>query len=86
MLEEMFCMENDVIAALQTLLMYFTGEGLSKTVGENVSEILSQVKALSERLDEVKQLLIEYPTYILQGLTKCSVAEFTGPFELLLNT
>ena len=70
-------MENDVIAALQTLLMYFTGEGLSKTVGENVSEILSQVKALSERLAEFKKLTLEAPTYILQGLTKCSVAEFT---------
>ena len=34
---------------------------------------------------EVKQLSLEAPTYILQGLTKCSVAEFTAPFELLLN-
>ena len=56
-----------------------------KTVGENVSEILEQVKAVSEGLAEVNQIPIEAPKYILQGLTKFSVAEFMGPFELLLN-
>ena len=85
MLEKMFCMTNNVVAALQTFLKKFSEEVLSKTVGENVSEISAQVKAVSERLTEVKQLPLEDPTYILQGLTKCSVAEFTGPFKLLLN-
>ena len=50
-----------------------------------MSDILAQVKAVSERLAEIKQLSLEAPTYILQGLTKCSVAEFTRPFDLLLN-
>ena len=48
-------------------------------------EILAQVKAVSKLLAEVNQLPLEAPTYIIQGLTKCSVAKFTGPFKLLLN-
>ena len=85
MLDEMFYMMNNFVAALQTFLNNFSGEGLLKTIGENVSDISAQVKAVSGRLAEVNQLLLEAPTYILQGLTKCSVAEFTGPFELLIN-
>ena len=50
-----------------------------------MSEVLAQVKALSRRLAEVNQLPLEGHMYILQGLTKCSFAEFTGTFELLLN-
>ena len=74
MLDKIFCMTNDVLAALQNFLKVFAEEGLSNTVGENVSEILAQVKAVSERSAQVKQLPLEAPTYILQGLTKCSVA------------
>ena len=50
MLDEMFCMNNDVVAALQTSLKNFSEEGLSKTVGKNVSEISAQVKAVSWRI------------------------------------
>ena len=81
----MFCMTKDVVAALQTFLKNFSEEGLSKAVGENVSDISAQVKTLSESLTEVNQLQIESPSYILQGLTKGSIAEFTRPFKLLLN-
>ena len=81
----MFYMTNDVVAALQTFPKNFALEVLSKTVGENVLEISAQIKAVSGRLSEVNQLPLEAPTYILQGLTKLSVAEFTGPFEMLLN-
>ena len=73
------------MAALQNFLKKFAEEGLSKKVGENVSDISAQVKAVIRRLAEVNQLSQEAPTYIIQGLTKCSIAEFTGPFELLLN-
>ena len=85
MLDDMFCMKNDVVSALKTFLKNFSEEGLSKTVGENVSEISAQVKAVSGRLAEVNQLPLEAPMYILQGLTKCPVAEFMGPFNLLIN-
>ena len=81
----MFCMTKDVVAALQTFLKSFSEEDILKTVRENVSEILAQVKAVRERLTGVNQIPLEDPTYILQGLNKCSVDEFTGPFELLLN-
>ena len=39
MLDKMFCMTNDVVAALQTFLKNFYEEGLLNTVGENVSDI-----------------------------------------------
>ena len=73
-------MTNDVVPALQTFLKTFVEEVLSKTVGDNVSEASANIKAVSERLSEVNQLPIEAPTYVLQGLTKCSVPEFTGLF------
>ena len=65
MLDDMFCMMNDVVAALKTFLKIFAEEGLSKTVGENVLEISAQVKAVIRRLFEVNQLPLEAPTYIL---------------------
>ena len=50
-----------------------------------MSEASAKVKAVSERLSEANQPPLEAPTYVLQGLTKCSVPELTGPFELMLN-
>ena len=50
-----------------------------------MSEATEHIKAVSERLLEMNQLPLEVPTYFLQGLTKCSVPDFTGPFELILN-
>ena len=43
-------------------------------------EAAAHIKSVSERLSEVNQLPLEVPTYVLQGLTKCSVPEFTGLF------
>ena len=37
MLDEMFCMTNNVVTALQTFIKTFSEEGVSKTIGENVS-------------------------------------------------
>ena len=62
MLDEMLCMTNNEVATLQTFLNNFAEEGLSKTEGENVLEISAQVKAVSKRFTEVKQLPIEAPT------------------------
>ena len=50
-----------------------------------MAEATAQVKAISERLSEVNHPPQEAPTFVLQGLTKCSVPEFTGPFTLILN-
>ena len=77
LLHEMFCVTNYVVTELQSFLKAFADEGLTKTVGGNVSEDSLQVKAVSERLSEVNQLPLEAPTYVLQGLTKCSFTEFT---------
>ena len=54
-------------------------------MGENVAETTAEVKAVCERLSEVNQLPQEAPTFVIQGLKKCSVPEFTGPFTLILN-
>jgi hypothetical protein len=78
-------MTNDVVTALQSFLKRFSEQGLSKVQGENVSLVSTQIRAVCERLSEVQQLPLETPTYVLSGLTKCSVPEFTGPFELMLN-
>ena len=61
----MFCMTNDVVTSLQTFLKNFAEEGLSKTVGNNVLEDSTQIRAVSERLSEVNQLPLEAPTYVL---------------------
>ena len=50
LLDDMFCMTNDVVTALQSFLSTFDDEGLTKIVGENVSEASAQVKAVIERL------------------------------------
>ena len=78
-------MTNDVVTDLQKFVKNFAEEGLLKTVGENVLEAAAHIKAVSERLSEVKQLPLEAPTYVLQGLTNFSVPGFTGPFELMPN-
>ena len=78
-------MTNDLVSALQTFLKTFSDIGLTKTVGENVAEATAQVKAVCERLSKVNQLPQEAPTFVLQGLTKRSVPEFTGPLTPILN-
>ena len=37
-------------------------------------------------LAEVKEIPRDTPLLILTGFTRCSVREFVGPFELMLNT
>ena len=81
----MFCMTDEFITVLQSFLKNFADEGLTNTVGGNMSEASAQVKAVSKRLQEANQLPLKAPTYILQGLTKCSVPKFTGPVKMMLN-
>ena len=85
LLDEILCMTNDVVSSLQMFLKIFADVGLTKTAGDNVAEATAQVKAVCESLSEVNQLPQEAPTFVLQGLTKFSVPEFTGPFTLILN-
>ena len=50
-----------------------------------MSEAAEQKNSVSERLSELNKLPLEAPTYVLQGLTKCYIPEFTGTFELIMN-
>ena len=81
-LDEMFFMSDDVISALQDWLKVFAKEGLTKTVGENVAICTEECLAVAERLNEVNQLPTAAPLHLLEGLTQCSVGEFTGPLLL----
>ena len=44
------------------------------------------MNAVCERSDKSKALTHEDPVHVLIGLTWCSVPDFVGPFELILNT
>ena len=46
MLDEMFCMTNDVVTALQTFIKTFAEEGFTNTIGENVLEVKAQLRAV----------------------------------------
>ena len=84
-LDEMFCITNDVVKALQSFLLEVSEEGPSKIPGENISELTAQINAVCERLSAENRLPVETPIHVLEGLTKCSVPEFKGPFQLLLD-
>ena len=49
-LDEMFCITNNVVTALQIFLKRFAEGGLSKVQGENVSLVSTQIRAVWERL------------------------------------
>ena len=47
---------------------------------------VQQINAVTERLAEVQALSRGTPLLILNGFTKCSVTEFFGILELMINT
>ena len=48
--------------------------------------LTQQINAVCELLSETKALPCETPFRVFIGLNQCSVPEFFGPFELMLNT
>lgn len=85
-LDEMFYMSPDVVNALQEWLRLFETTGVTRLQGENVAFGADQFEVVCVRLAEVKQLPFETPKWLLGGLIKCTISEFTGPLELMLNT
>ena len=73
MIDKMFFVSEAVVQALHTWLKQFPHEGPSNTVGENISLIMLQFMTFIIRLSDVNKSLIEAATYLLEGLTKCSV-------------
>ena len=73
MLDDMFFMSEAVVQTLNTWLKKFPQEGPSKTVGENIALLMLQFLAFSLHLLDVNNLKIGAATYLLEGLTKCSV-------------
>ena len=79
-------MSDVVITSLQELFNNFAQDGVSKYPSENVALLVQNINAVVERSEEVPELLRDTPLPILTGFIKCSVTEFVGPFELMLNT
>ena len=48
--------------------------------------LVQQINAVAERLEELLALTRDTPPLILTRFNKCSVPEFVGPFELMINT
>ena len=85
-LDEMFDMSDIVITSLQDFFKNFARDGVAKYPSENVALLVQQINAVAERLAEAGALPRDTPLLMLTGFAKCSVPEFVGPFELLLNS
>ena len=85
MIDEMFFVHEEVFHTLNAWLKQFSQEGPSKTVGENIAHLMLQFLTYSVRLSDVNTLPTETDTYLLEGLTKCSVEEFSRPFDMMIQ-
>ena len=84
--DKMFNMINVVITSLHDFIKNFFKDDISKVPNKNNSALTKQMNAVCERLSESNELPCKDPVHVLLGITWCSVTEFVGPFELLLNT
>ena len=81
----MFHMSRDTITALKQYLKTFEEKGLRGIRGENVAVAEKEINVVCSRLSEVKALPDETIVDVLNGLTNCSVPEFTKLFDFLLQ-
>ena len=83
---EIFNMRNVVITSLHDFINNFSKDGIAKVPKGNVSSLTQQMIVFCERLYEAKALPHNTPVHLLTGITRNSVTEFFGLFELILNT
>jgi hypothetical protein len=81
----MFYMSRDTINALKKYLKLWEEKGLRRIRGENVVIAEKEIIAVCTRLHEVNSLPDETVADILEGLTNCSVPEFTKMFDWQLQ-
>ena len=81
----MFHMSRDTITALKKYLKLFEEKGLRRIRGENVVVAEKEIVAVCTRLKEVNALPDETVVDVLEGLTNCSVPDFTKLFDFLLQ-
>lgn len=81
----MFHMSRDTITALKKYLKLFEEKGLRRIRGENVVVAEKEINAVCTRLNEVGALPEETVVDVLEGLTNCSVPDFTKLFDFLLQ-
>ena len=85
MLDEMLFMSEEVVQALHTWTKQFYQEGPSKKFWENIVLLMLQFPPWSFRLEDVNNMIIKVATYLLEGLTKCSMEEFSNNFDMMLH-
>ena len=78
-------MSEEVVQALHTWLNFFSQEGPSNTVVENIALLMLQFLSWSVRLSDVNKLTIEAATYLIEGLTKWSVEYFRNTFNMMIQ-
>ena len=84
--DDMFNTSDVIITSLQELFKNFARDGVAKYPSENVALLVQQINSVSEKLAEVTEILGDKQLLILTEFTKCSMPEFFGSFELMLNT
>ena len=81
----MFHMSWDTIMALKKYLKLFEEKGLRRIRGKNVVIAEKEIMAVCTRLKEVNALPDETVVDVLEGLTNCSVPDFTKLFDFLFR-
>ena len=85
-LKIMFHISRDTINALKKYIKIFQEKGLRRIRGENVVIAEKEINAVCSRLNEVHALPDETVIDVLEGLTNCSVPEFTDLFNFCLQS
>ena len=86
LLNILFVLNRDTIAALQKFLKLFQTRGLQRMYkGESVTLAKKQLLAVCQRLHEGGELPSEAPIDILEGLVKCSCEPFAKLFDSFLQ-
>ena len=70
MIGDILFVSGAVVQVLNTWINQFTHKGSSKTVGDNIAQLMIQFMSCSIRLSEVKNMPIESATYLLEDITK----------------
>ena len=84
--DKIFNMRNAVIASLHDFIQNFSEYGISNIPNKTFLALTQKMTALYEHLDEDKALTYKNPLHVLTGLTRCSVTDFVGNFDLMINT
>ena len=84
--DDIFNTGNVVITSLHDFMKNFSKDDIDKVPNENFLDLTQHMNSVGDRLSESKAFPRKTLVHFLAVLTQCSVSEFVGPFELILNT